>query len=542
MHITFRADASTQIGTGHIIRCLTLADALKELGAQCHFVCREHEGNLTELIKSKDYEVSMLPVPYPRTLDLCVAPERLTHAHWLGITQEQDARQTIAAMRRTLDPNPQEGVNAALVWNKKRPCEPNAAPSTDWLVVDHYALDSTWETLLAPYANKILVIDDLADRKHRCNILLDQNLGKTPAHYQNLIPENCALLLGPQYALLQPQYAELRPRTPPRQGAIKNILIYFGGSDQHDLTGMATHACLQLNRPDIQLNVVMGNSYPHPEKLQQLAYTHSNIRLHQNLPSLAPLMLQADLAIGAGGSTSWERCCLGLPAIIVTLAENQIPIAQELHQQKLARWLGNAESVSTPKIQKALGEILNNEDNLEAWSQHCFSVTQAQGAATLAGYMLLKKHTPLHARLANLADEKLLLDWANDPQTRQNSFNTAPITPEQHRQWFYQKLRYPEQSKIYILETESQLPVGQVRFDWQEKQQAWRVNYVLAPVARGNGLGSKVLRIALKKTTQETNGRIYGEVLVKNQISANIFRRLNFLETELNGHLIFMNK
>ncbi len=536
MNITFRADASTQIGTGHIMRCLTLADALKEQGATCHFICREHEGNLIELIKNKGHTVSVLPVPTSCRSELyspaphnaethlsCNQNSQLAHAHWLGTTQEEDARQTIAALHR----HSREGGNLQ---------------PTHWLVIDHYALDHTWETLLAPHTDKILVIDDLADRKHHCNILLDQNLGKTSADYQQLVPEHCALLLGPEYALLQPQYAELRPRTPPRQGSIKNILIYFGGSDQHDLTGMATQACLQLNRPDIQLNVVMGNSYPHPEKLQQLAHTHSNIRLHQNLPSLAPLMLQADLAIGAGGSTSWERCCLGLPAIIVTLAENQIPIAQELHQQKLAHWLGNAEDANTPAIQQTLNEVLKDEQGLEDWSQRCFSVTQAQGATALAGYMLLNKDTALHARLANLADEKRLLDWANDPQTRQNSFNTAPITPEQHRQWFYQKLRHPEQSKIYILETANRLPVGQVRFDWHPEKQVWRINYVLAPAARGNGLGSKVLGMALQKMNQETNSEIYGEVLAKNQISASIFRRLNFLETELDGHLIFTNK
>ncbi len=567
MNITFRADASTQIGTGHIMRCLTLADALKEQGACCHFICREHEGHLIDLVKSKGYIVTALPViknlsgqahsynvgansPCDSiSRDKLVRSEAssLTHAPWLGATQDEDARQTIAAISAAQNLASQTCsyiVGASLLCDHIQQdqlarTETSSFSQPDWLIIDHYSLDQTWETLLAPYTKKILVIDDLADRKHHCHMLLDQNLGKTPAHYQNLVPEHYALLLGPEYALLQSQYTELHLRTPPRKAPIKSILVYFGGSDQYDLTGMTAHAFLQLNRPDILLNVVMGNSYPYKEQLQKLTQTQSNIKLYQNLPSLATFMLQADLAIGAGGSTSWERCCLGLPAIIITLADNQMSIAQELDQRNLARWLGDAEKINIAAIQQALSQVLKEENDLEAWSQRCLSITQGLGAKTLAGYMSLNKHTPLHARLATFADETLLLNWANDQQTRKNSFSSLPITPDQHRHWFHQKLRQPSTSKIYILESEEQLPIGQVRFDWQEEKQAWQVNYVLAPAARGRGLGAKVLKTALQKLNQINNKIIYGEVLTQNQISANIFRRLGFHEANKDGHLTF---
>lgn len=400
MKILFRTDASLDIGTGHVMRCLTLANELVTQGGECIFVIKNHLGHLADIIRQQGFQVEIITLTTNRD-------DKLFHSAWLGSTQIEDADLT-------------------------KKIAQNFRP--DLLVVDHYALDEDWEKQLRPFCQKILAIDDLADRKHDCDWLLDQNLGKTPVHYQHLVPERCALLLGPQYALLQPQYAELHRRALPRQGPIKNILVYFGGSDLHDLTGMATQAYLQLNRPDIQLNVVMGSSYSYRNKLEKFAQVHSNIKLYQNLPSLAPLMFQADLAIGAGGGTSWERCCLGLLTIIVTLEKNQISIARELHQQQMAHWLGSAENIDIQTIQQALNEALKGEQDLEAWSLRCLKITHAQGTAIVAGYMLLNKHTKLYARLANLTDEKQLFDWTNDLQTRKNSFNTAQITPEHHHQ------------------------------------------------------------------------------------------------------------
>ena len=275
---------------------------------------------------------------------------------------------------------------------------------THWLVIDHYA-PRPHGPLFALHTDKILVIDDLADRKHHCNILLDQNLGKTSADYQQLVPEHCALLLGLNMPCCNRNTPSYAPEPLPRQGSIKNILIYFGGSDQHDLTGMAT-----------------------PKPVCSLKAGHSTQRRHgQQLSAPRKAATTRPTHTATSGSTKTSQPCtayaasrpcyrgrrqhqLGtllpsLPAIIVTLAENQIPIAQELHQQKLAHWLGNAEDANTPAIQQTLNEVLKDEQGLEDWSQRCFSVTQAQGATALAGYMLLNKDTALHARLANLADE-----------------------------------------------------------------------------------------------------------------------------------------
>lgn len=522
MNITFRVDASIEIGTGHIMRCLTLADALKEQGARCHFICREHEGNLIELIKEKGHNVTALPIRSGAE-DNASSEAQLAHSHWLGATQQEDVEQTLGALK---------------VHHTKGD---TTAQLTDWLVVDHYALDTQWERALKPYTKKIMVIDDLADRLHECDLLLDQNLGKTPADYYELVPEHCALLLGPQYALLQPMYAELHPRTPPRQGPIKNILVYFGGGDQNDLTGMAVRALLGLKQPDLQIHVVMGSSYSHKASLKELAKTYSNILLHQNLPSLALLMLKADLSIGAGGSTSWERCCLGLPSMVITLAKNQEPIANALMQQDLAVWLGTEQDVNKSKIEDSLTETLSQQEKLIEWSKRCLSVTQGLGASNLADYMLLNKQTPLRARLAKLADENLLLEWANDAVTRASSFNTNLIKSEQHRSWYYQKLRSPDTCKLYILESElNSLPIGQVRFDWLTDKQAWQINYSVCAAARGKGLGNKLLRKALEEMQKETSPFLtLGEVKHQNKASMKIFENLNFQKNYAQDKIIY---
>ncbi len=507
MKLSIRVDASTQIGTGHVMRCLTLAKALNSKGAKCHFICRQHEGNLIELIKNNGFTVTALPSGdsfKPGTT------ASLAHADWLGVTQEEDARQTIAALDKAGQP-------------------------VDWIVVDHYGIDATWESMIAPHAKRIFVIDDLADRKHACHVLLDQNLGKTKADYAKLVRENSVTLLGPQYALLQPQYAELHQRTPPRQGLVKNILIYFGGSDPQDLTGMATKACLALNCPEIKLNVVLGNSYAHRPALEQLANKYSNLHLHQNLPSLALLMLEADLAIGAGGSTSWERCAMGLPAIIITIAANQIPIANELHKAQAAVYIDKVENVTESNIEQALRNWLVRTDAVE-WSKRCLALADGRGVERVAAAMGVGVNTPLQARLANLNDEALLLEWANDTLVRENSINSKPISESKHREWFYRKLRQPDTCKIYIVETTDGLPIGQVRFDWNEEKNGWLIDYSVDATLRGHGLGSRLLEKAIQELRiVKQNALIFAEVKEQNYASQKVFAKMNFEKNEYTG-------
>jgi UDP-2,4-diacetamido-2,4,6-trideoxy-beta-L-altropyranose hydrolase len=353
MRVFFRADASTEIGTGHVMRCLTLADALRTQGAACSFICRTHPGNLIALIRQRGFDVHELP--FDANWSVSGYPtHHPAHAAWLGADQATDAAQTIVGAGKT---------------------------EADWLIVDHYAIDARWQQVLRSAFRHIMVIDDLADRPHDCELLLDQNLvADMHCRYDGRLATTCTRLLGPKYALLQPAYAELRERTPARSGLLRRILVFFGGADNHNLTGRALAAFHALGRSDIHLDVVIGSDHSQASALKEIAQASPNITLHQTLPSLAPLMAQADLAIGAVGATSWERCCLGLPALVITLAENQRSIAAELHRQGLIRWLGHHDAVDVAILYGALSDCLAN-DTLSAWSQRCWEIVDGRGTA-----------------------------------------------------------------------------------------------------------------------------------------------------------------
>lgn len=498
MDIAFRVDASVHIGTGHVMRCLTLANALRGRGGAPSFVCREHGGHLCDLIEEQGFAVRRLPASNAGT----ETGDLGQYAAWLGAFWREDAEQTCAAIGA-------------------------AESQPDWLVVDHYAVDHRWENVLRSSVRRIMVIDDLADRRHDCDLLLDQNLvAHMHARYDGKVPATCGMLLGPDYALLQPIYAELHDRIAPKKGPIRRIFIFFGGADSDNLTGRTLSAFLELNPCDTEVDVVISSNSPHAHVIRQQVAGYSHIHLHSDLPTLAPLMMNADLAVGAGGATSWERLCLGLPSVVVTLAENQRCIAEELSRRQLIRWLGHEEAVDQRAITEVLGELIQQGLD-ESWSRRCLAVVDGNGIKRVCAALTVTATTPLRVRHARLEDEALLLEWANDSTTRRNAFCSQPITAETHRRWLLARLSSMESCHLYLVETEESIPVGQVRFD--RANQTWKIDYALAPQFRGRGLGRSLLETALRKLREEEPGAlVWGQVKDDNQSSRRVFESLGF--------------
>lgn len=303
MNIVFRVDASIKIGSGHVMRCLTLANALKKQGIKVQFICRDHSGNLISFIQGTGYQVFSLK-HHKETTNL---NSSLAHANWLGCSQEQDAIECEAILQNN---------------------------QVDWLIVDHYALDIIWEKILNPYCKKLMVIDDLADRHHDCTLLLDQTYSRKDHDYLPWVTGNCQLLLGSNYALLRPEFTEWRQYSLKRRmnPEFKNLLITMGGVDQDNITGDVLNALKQCDLPkDLTITVIMGITAPHSEAIQKIAQTmpyKTDVRMGVN--NMAEIMANADLAIGSAGVSTWERCCLGLPSIVIQLAENQKNILQNL--------------------------------------------------------------------------------------------------------------------------------------------------------------------------------------------------------------------
>ena len=504
MKVFFRVDASNSIGSGHVMRCLTLANFLSSQGAQCSFISRELEGNLIDVIRNSGFNVYVLR--RPQTVDNSSLPP-----NFLTDNQLQDAKETLTIIEKA---------------------------SPEWLVVDHYNLGQAWELSLRKHCKKLMVIDDLANRNHDCDLLLDQNLvADQQARYQNRLPNGCTQLLGPRYSLLQPQYAKLVTASPPPSSTVRKILVSFGGADKLNLTGKTIQAFIQLDRPDISLDVVISLASKHREHLKDAAKNHPNIKLHEALPSLAPLMQQADIAVGAGGCTSWERCCLGLPSLVITLAENQVPIAKQLQELGYISWLGDHNCVQVSQLQTELLKLIDHP-SLEAWSHKCMQLVDGRGTERVADIMCLGPKTKLIIRPVETRDEQLLLNWANDPIVRENAFNQSQISTEDHHVWFQGKLGNPDGSQIFIFETKQQTPIGQVRFD--KIKNNWEISYTLAPVARGRNLGSIMLGRAMQAIKPQLRGAsLIGEVKRSNHASQKVFKKLGFTESHDGSHLVY---
>jgi len=332
MKVVFRVDASLQMGTGHVMRCLTLANELKQQNHEIVFICRELTDNLILLI---NYPVLVLQKNDNFQSDGL-------YLNWLGVTQEQDAEQTIKVIPKNID----------------------------LLIVDSYALDEIWHKQLKPYTKKIMVIDDLADRQFDCNVLLNQNLGTQIEDYKDKVLNNCELLLGCDYALLRPEFPNLREKALIKRKntkVIKNILISMGGSD---ITNK-TYDILQEVSDDLNIVVILGGISPHNKMIKNYAKSKKNVKVVVDADNISSLMFDADLAIGAGGSTSWERCCLGLPTLLYVLAENQRKIAGNLEQ------LGAVKIVDNLKVN--LQNILNNFSFWQIMSEKAQTVCDGIG-------------------------------------------------------------------------------------------------------------------------------------------------------------------
>ncbi len=351
MKIFIRVDSSIEIGTGHVMRCLTLAEALRTKGANVSFICRKLQGNLISYIEGKDFLVYSLP---PTKENNYKADRKVKHSHFLGVSWETDAIQTKIILQKETQIN--------------------------WLIVDHYGIDKKWELEIRPNVKKLMIIDDLADRTHDCDLLLDQNLYKNMGkRYNGLIPLHCLKLFGPQYALLRQEFRKARNHIKERDGNVKKIFIFFGGSDPTNETMKVLEAIKLLNRTDILFDVVVGATNQNKDQIKQSCSKMPNVMFHCQIDYMADLMKEADLAIGAGGSTTWERCYLGLPTITIITAENQIDVISEASCANIVCHIGKSKDLQATDISIEIECLLNKPDKIQKMAQSSMLVMGEKG-------------------------------------------------------------------------------------------------------------------------------------------------------------------
>ncbi len=350
--VVFRVDSSTEIGTGHVMRCLTLADQLRRAGRECLFVCRELPGNLGRVIRKQGFALSLLKDSGQGTE--CSASIENEYARWLGVSWSDDAAQALQAIV-------------------------SAGCSCELLVIDHYGIDYRWEEILQPAVGRLMVIDDLANRRHTCDLLLDQNLHRDMKdHYRGLVPSACLTFLGPSYALLRPQFEVAYQSLPRRDGTVRRMFIFMGGADPSNETSKALDAIGILNRPEIAVDVVVGESNPHRHDINQIVSGMRSTTFHCQVDNIAELMAKADLAIGAGGTSAWERCYLGLPSLMMVLAQNQEELALSIAEAGAGWNLGWAHAVTADQIVRALVDVMSRPDELLSVAQRAESLMHGE--------------------------------------------------------------------------------------------------------------------------------------------------------------------
>lgn len=338
MKVVFRVDASVQMGSGHLMRCLTLAQELQQRGVQARFICGDHLGNLNDWLQGKGIAVTVL-------------------SNASGIDVGTDAKQTISAL---------------------------SADRADWMVVDHYGLGIEWEQRIRPFVKRILVIDDHTGRRHDCDALLDQNYaGEDGPRYGGLVPDDCRMLLGPSFALLRKEFGELRQKVSRRQ-SLENVLVFFTGGDDQGETLKAMRGVEIFGRLK-RVDVVVGRSNPHNDAIKSKC-DEQDWGFHCQVDYMPTLISKADLVIGAGGSSNWERCALGVPALVAILADNQAMIAQDLDSAGVAINLGWAHSLTPGDYAQALQAI--DMRRLSNMSDKALKVSDAAGAARVADALL----------------------------------------------------------------------------------------------------------------------------------------------------------
>ena len=391
------------------MRCRTLARVLQQHGAKIWFLCRKQPGDLINLLEQ---EFKVISLPEQSLKDYKGLEGRKLYNAWLGCSREQDASQCIQLLAQ------------------------NKIQSADWLVVDHYGLDSTWENQLKSALTnnsirpKLLAIDDIADRPHEADLLLDQNYfgSRAQQRYEGLVTNQCRQLLGPHYSLLAPEYAKLHDLVPTRT-QIKRVLIFFGGVDIDNLTARSLNALTSPELNSLAVDVVVGRQSPHRVEVEKLAAKRPLTTLHWQLPSLAGLIARADLAIGASGTTTWERICLRLPSLVIAIASNQLPFAESLDKAGYIKLLGDPINTSVDKIRDALLEITAKPmSNIDLGN-----LTDGWGAERIA-IAMIGLNKPPDLRPAVPSDKALSLQYSEEKKTsatEKPADTDASINPSQ---------------------------------------------------------------------------------------------------------------
>jgi UDP-2,4-diacetamido-2,4,6-trideoxy-beta-L-altropyranose hydrolase len=448
MKLLIRADATIQIGTGHLMRCLALAQAIKQQGGIVYLA------------------IFACPVPLQKRL---MAEEFKLH-HLIGceLGSPLDAQKT-ARLAEQLQ--------------------------CDWVCVDGYQFGADYQNLLREIGCRSIVLDDYGHSSfYYADLILNQNLSAQTDLYQNRLA-NTNLLLGTRYTLLRQEFWRWRGWQRQTPQVANQILITLGGSDPNNITAWILDALQSIKNQTFHITVIIGNSNPHRNALiEQVQHSIHDVNLVFDTIDMPNYLVDADLAISAGGSTTWELAFLGLPNIIVTFADNQKAIAQALHDQGIAISVGAVSELNANQFVNVVQQLSNNLEQRQIMTQKGQALIDGEGVDRV---IMAMEGDRLRLRPARWQDCEQIWQWANESTTRQASFQSKPIPWEEHVQWFRQKLE--EVNSIFWIAIDAQdCLIGQVRFD-PISTEVTQISLTVAPNSRHQGFGVEILKAAIQQ-------------------------------------------
>lgn len=486
MRVLIRCDASPTIGSGHVARLLPLARTLRQQGSHVAFACRLLPGNRLAALAAEGFETFALPDRYP-------------------------------------DEDPRQATESLLPWQADIDALAQALehqPVFDWIVVDHYGLDHHWQTAARRWASRIAAVDDLATRRYDVDLLLNQNLSGTPQAYASLLAPGCQRLLGPRFALLREEFRcpaiAIKPKA-------KRLLVNFGGFDQVMQTHHAMLALADL--PDLHVDFVAGAANPARDKMQGMAATRPHWRLHGFVSDFHALMSDADLFLGAGGGSSWERAAMGLPTICMAVANNQQANGEAMAAAGAHIYLGAREQVSVEQLRQAIGFVAGNQGLRQSLAERSRQLVDGRGAqrvaAALAGALL-------HIRRVTASDAQLLFEGRSADVVRRSSLHCGAIDWASHQNWLSASLLNPQ--RLLLIAEADDGPVGVLRYDLRGS--VAEVSIYLFESRLGLGWGRALLARgeAFVKDHWPRLTAITAQVLPANQPSLKLFREAGFTQ------------
>lgn len=472
--LLIRADANLAMGTGHVMRCLALAQSWQDAGGSVAFAMADPCAWARERLSKESVE----------TLRISTAPG-----------SEEDARQTAVLARQHA-----------------------------WVVVDGYQFGVEYQRTLKSEGFKVLFLDDYGHAGHYCaDLVLNQNVSADESAYEQREPYT-RLLLGPRYCLLRREFNAWRSWRREIAPSGHRVLVTMGGSDPENVTERVIAALNLIDDDELESTVLVGGNNGRSELLERAAGVGKKIVLRRDVLNMAELMVWADVAVSGAGTTCWEMCRLGLPALLIDLAENQTPLARELDRRGCAIHMGGPRDVSSEMLATQVARLLRSNENRRAMSVRCQELVDGEGARRVVSAL---QGSGLRIRRAQESDSRLLWEWANEAQVRAASFSSEPIPWATHVAWFAEKL-LQEKCHVFIAEDNEETPIGQIRFDTRTDGD-FEIDISVSKEWRGRGLAVPLIQQAARLILNGgPHARLHAFVKAENVVSVRAFEKGGF--------------